>query len=115
MSTEDDPTTSALAELFGPAPLPPIVTDELQSMLRLYKISPQDLFFKWESYCIKLGYEADVKISINLVRDFKRDAQQVLEAEVRGKRSAVGGAGASGVGGRMIKAEVGEGVDGLGL
>lgn len=52
---------------------------------------------------MKLGYEPDVKISVDLVRDFKRDVQQVLEAEVKGKR------GAGGVG-KMIKADVGEGL-----
>ncbi|KAF8421092.1 DNA polymerase alpha subunit B N-terminal-domain-containing protein [Tirmania nivea] len=113
MSTEDDPATtttatSALAELFGPAPLPPAATDELQSMLRLYKLTPEELFFKWESYSLKLNYDADINISVDLVRDFKRDVQQMLEAEVRGKRAA-GGAGP-----RAVKAEAGAG-DALGL
>lgn len=107
MSTD----SADIISLFGS--LPPIAVDELISMLRLYDITPEELFFKWESYCIRLGYDSDVKISIDHVIDFKRDVQKMLEAEVKGRRGAAGGKAA---GTRVIKAEVGEGgADGLGL
>jgi len=65
---------------------------------------------------MKLDLPSDVKISVDLVRDFKRDVQQVLEAEVRGKRGVGGAGGAGGAGGRgrTIKPEVEDG-GGLGL
>ena len=108
MSTD----SADLISLFGK--LPSIAVEELKSMLRLYDITPEELFFKWESYCIRLGYDSDVKISVEHVTDFKRDVQKMLEAEVRGKRGVGGGGKAAGT--RVIKAEMVEGgVDVLGL
>ncbi|KAK5150385.1 hypothetical protein LTR04_006823 [Oleoguttula sp. CCFEE 6159] len=80
-----DETTAELNELFA-APsqqLPPEVLGELQSILRLHSISPQELFYKWESYDMKMGGE--VKLALQTARDFKRDLQDVLERETRGK------------------------------
>jgi DNA polymerase alpha subunit B len=57
----------------------PIVLGELQSILRLYHISPEDLSFKWESYCMKIGPET--QMDLKTVRDFKKDLQENLERE----------------------------------
>ncbi|KAJ9665712.1 DNA-directed DNA polymerase alpha subunit pol12 [Coniosporium apollinis] len=80
-----------LNELFA-APsseLRPEVLGELQSILRLYSISPQDLFYKWESYSLKMGAE-DTKLDLKTARNFKRDIQDILERESRGKAHARG-------------------------
>lgn len=77
---------SALNELFT-APnttLPPDVVGELLSILRLHSLSPQDVFFKWESYSIKMGAE-NARMDYKTVRDFKKDLQDTLERESRAK------------------------------
>jgi DNA polymerase alpha subunit B len=67
--------------------LPPEILGELESMLRLHSISPQELFYKWESYSLKMGSE-DTKLDLNTVRMFKKDVQDGLEREHRGKHTA---------------------------
>lgn len=64
--------------------LPPDILGELQSILRLHSISPQELRYKWESYTMKMGTE---QTSLDLVtaRAFKTDIQESLEREARGK------------------------------
>ena len=57
---------------------------ELQSILRVQSISAQELFYKWESYCLKMGSE-ETRLSLDTVRAFKRDVQEALERESRGK------------------------------
>lgn len=82
-----DDTTAELNELFAasaPDGLPKDVLSELQSILRVHSISPQELFFKWESYCLKMGAE-ETKLDLDTVRIFKRDVQETLERESRGK------------------------------
>jgi DNA polymerase alpha subunit B len=93
-----DDVTAELNELFAatsPDGLPKDVLAELQSILRVHSIPPQELFYKWESYCLKMGAE-DTKLNLETVRLFKRDVQDALERESRGragrqaeKRSAV--------------------------
>ncbi|KAF2137527.1 uncharacterized protein K452DRAFT_278516 [Aplosporella prunicola CBS 121167] len=80
-----DDNTADLNELFGSpnAELPPDVLGELQSLLRLHSIAPQELFYKWESYSIKMGPETT--LTLKTVRDFKKDIQDALERENRGK------------------------------
>ncbi|KAL1966877.1 hypothetical protein VTN77DRAFT_3842 [Rasamsonia byssochlamydoides] len=78
-----------LNELFAssaPDGLPQDVLTELQSILRLHAISPQELFYKWESYSLKMGSE-ETKLDLDTVRAFKRDVQDSLERESRGKNS----------------------------
>jgi len=85
--TNMDDTTDELNKLFAPPPtteLPPDILGELQSILRLHGISPQELFFKWESYSIKMGSE-ETKLDLTTVRAFKKDVQESLERETRGK------------------------------
>lgn len=76
-----------LNELFsvsGDSNLPPDVLGELQSTLRLHSITPQELFYKWESYSLKMGSE-ETKLDLNTARAFKKDVQEILEREARSK------------------------------
>lgn len=78
-----------LNDLFGgpSGQLPPEVLGELQSILRLHSISPQELFYKWESYSMKMGAE-ETQLTLNATRDFKKDLEELLERETRGKVQA---------------------------
>lgn len=75
-----------LNELFAQPnqPLSEDVSGELQSIIRLHSISEQELFFKWEAYSIKMGAE-NTRMDYKTVRDFKKDLQDTLERESRGK------------------------------
>jgi DNA polymerase alpha subunit B len=66
------------------AELEPDVLAELQSIMRLHSIPPQELFYKWESYCIKMGFD-DMKLNIDTARALKKDVQDGLERETRSK------------------------------
>ncbi|KAJ5568385.1 hypothetical protein N7450_010871 [Penicillium hetheringtonii] len=75
-----------LNELFAasyPNGLPKDVLAELQSILRVHSISAEELFYKWESYSMKMGDET--KLNIDTVRGFKQDVQEALERESRAK------------------------------
>ena len=79
-----------LNELFqipGETTLPPDVLGELQSTLRLHAMSAQELFYKWESYCIKMS-PAETKLDLETARAFKKDIQEVLDRETKGKAHA---------------------------
>lgn len=83
----EDDIVAELNELFtGSAPdgLSKEVLAELQSILRVQSISPQELFYKWESYCLKMGSE-DTKLDLETVRALKHDVQESLERESRGR------------------------------
>ncbi|KAI8298265.1 DNA polymerase alpha primase associated subunit [Colletotrichum sp. SAR11_240] len=78
-------TTNAMAEaelkqLFttGDKGLEPDVLSELQSIMRLHELSAEDLFYKWESYCIKMDIDA-MNPQISPMRNFKKDLQDALE------------------------------------
>ena len=75
-----------IAVQFAPSgvPLPDNVTDELVVITRLMSLSPQELFFKWESYVMKMGVE-NVTLDFKTVKDFKKDLQDTLERESRAK------------------------------
>lgn len=78
-----------LNELFAsscPDGLPKDVLAELQSILRVHAISPQELFYKWESYSLKMGPD-ETKLNLDTVRMFKRDVQDTLERETKGKNA----------------------------
>lgn len=66
------------------AKLPSDVLGELQSTIRLHSMTPQELFFKWESYSIKMGLD-QTKLNIDTVRALKKDIQETLDQEARGK------------------------------
>ena len=60
------------------------VATEIQHIVRLLDLSPQEVFFKWESYVIKMGVE-ETKLDLKTVKDFKKDLQDALERESRAK------------------------------
>lgn len=79
-----DSTVAELNELFGAGPkgLGQDIVTEMQSIMRLHNLSPQDLFFKWESYCIKLDMD-EIQPSYDKIRAFKQDLQDALEKNTR--------------------------------
>lgn len=74
-------------------PLEPDVLSELESILRLHNLSAEDLYFKWESYCIKLDLDAQ-GVSLDAVRNLKQSIQDALEkshqqVQVKSERKVV--------------------------
>jgi DNA polymerase alpha subunit B len=66
-----------------PDGIPKDILAELLSMLRVHSIPAEELFYKWESYSIKMG--EGVTLSLQTVRGFKQDVQEALERETRDK------------------------------
>lgn len=64
--------------------VPADVLAELQSMLRLYSISPEELDFKWQAYNMKMGGEENM-MNLKTVKDFRKTIQDALERDSRGK------------------------------
>lgn len=54
------------------------VVAELRSIMRLHQLSVEDLFFKWESYCIKMDIDA-AQTALETLRHFKQDLHDTLE------------------------------------
>lgn len=82
-----DGTTEELNVLFASPPaaeLPIDVLGELQSIMRLHSISPQELFYRWESYSLNMGSE-ETKLNLDTARALKKDVQENLERGLRGK------------------------------
>jgi DNA polymerase alpha subunit B len=79
-----DDTVAELNQRFGAGnkDLEPDVVAELRSIMRLHQLSVQDLFFKWESYCIKMDMK-EFNPSIDTLRAFKQDLQDTLERNNR--------------------------------
>lgn len=71
-----------------PDGIPKDILAELVSMLRINSVSPEELFYKWESYSIKMG--EGVNLTMETVRGFKQDVQEALERENRDKASRHG-------------------------
>lgn len=63
--------------------VPSEVLNELQSIQRVFSISAEELDFKWQAYNMKMGGEE--KMDLKTARDFKKDLQDSLEKESRGK------------------------------
>ncbi|KAL8826002.1 MAG: hypothetical protein Q9170_007572, partial [Blastenia crenularia] len=61
----------------------PEVKIELDSICRLHSISPEELFYKWESYHMKMGQET--KLDVPTVRELKKELQETVEREARTK------------------------------
>ncbi|KAI5781432.1 DNA polymerase alpha subunit B N-terminal-domain-containing protein [Geopyxis carbonaria] len=79
-----------LTDRFGPQPAD--ITAELSSMLRLYAIDAEELFFKWESYVLSMGSGTgadDIKLSLDSVRAFKKYVQAQFDKEMRSKARMV--------------------------
>ncbi|KAK3997524.1 DNA polymerase [Cladorrhinum sp. PSN332] len=79
-----DQVLTELNERFGTGDkvLEPDVVAELKSIMRMHQLSAQDLFFKWESYCIKMDMD-ELKASVQILRNFKQDLQDALERSNR--------------------------------
>lgn len=79
---------AALHAHFSPnAPLEPDVLAELQSTARLHGLSAEDLFYKWESYYIRLETEAST-VTLAAVRNFKQSIQDELEKSTQARAVA---------------------------
>ncbi|KKA26137.1 hypothetical protein TD95_004879 [Thielaviopsis punctulata] len=60
---------------------------ELASIRRMHDLSVEDMYYKWESYCIKMERES-ADVSLAAVRMFKQDVQNALEKSMRLQSSA---------------------------
>ncbi|CAG7554424.1 unnamed protein product [Fusarium equiseti] len=70
---------SEIQDRFSPnKPLEPDVLSELESIMRLHGLSAEDLYFKWESYCIKLDIDAQA-LNLESLRNLKQSIQDELE------------------------------------
>ncbi len=79
-----DVETQELNERFatGDKPLEHNVLVELKSIMQLHSLSAQDLFFKWESYCIKMDMD-EMKLSVETLGALKQDLLDALERSNR--------------------------------
>jgi len=79
-------TDAELRERFSSAyaEIEPDVLAELNSIMRLHSIDEQELWYKWESYSMKMGSD-DLKLNIDTVRALKENIQGGLERENRNK------------------------------
>jgi DNA polymerase alpha subunit B len=95
--------------LFAPASdgLSPDVLGVLESILRLHSISEQELFYKWESYCLKMGSE-ETKLDVNTARMFQKDVQESLERAYQSKHTGRDSARKSAVGSTPLAANTGD-------
>ena len=77
-----------LNALFDPTGngLSPDILGVLESIQRLYSLSSQELFFKWESYCLKMGSE-ETSLDLDTSRMFQKDVQDALERSNQGKQN----------------------------
>lgn len=81
--------TENLAPLFSPSnpsSLDAATLETLSSLQRSHFLSAQELFYKWESYCLKMGEET--RLDLETVRMFGKDVQEQLE---RGAANQQGG------------------------
>jgi DNA polymerase alpha subunit B len=79
-------TDAELRERFAPAnpDMEADVLTELNSIMRLHSIDAQELWYKWESYSMKMGSD-DMKLNIETAKALKEDVQSGLERENRTK------------------------------
>ncbi|BFZ64315.1 DNA-directed DNA polymerase alpha subunit pol12 [Saitoella coloradoensis] len=115
MTTDDPAITEDLQQHFGPSlPSTPDVLAELHSILRLYSLDPQELFYKWESWCIQQNSaESEVVLTLQNVRNFKKDVQAQLQREVRQQSRVKKEGGVGATPGSGVKIGRGTGLDEL--
>lgn len=78
-----DDAFDELTERFGGGkPLHPDVVATLRSIMRLYELSVEDMWFKWDAYCIKLDTDG-TNASLEALHAFKQDLQDQLERSNR--------------------------------
>ena len=79
----DDDLVAEINERFGAGKeLNEDVVLELQSIAKIHGLSVEDMFWKWESYCMKLD-KPDMKVNMTTTRAFKQDLQDALERRIR--------------------------------
>ncbi|CAK7267327.1 DNA-directed DNA polymerase alpha subunit pol12 [Sporothrix epigloea] len=91
--------TSRLNERFGYAEgqqLEPDVLMQLQSIMNMHALPIQELYYKWEAYCIKMDLPLDqATLTMARLRAFKQDLQDALERRNQHMaNSSSGGGGA---------------------
>ncbi|KIW33432.1 uncharacterized protein PV07_00284 [Cladophialophora immunda] len=59
----------------------------LESILRVHSLTPDELFIKWEVYCLKMGSE-ETKLDIETARMFAKDVQDSVERGERAQHTA---------------------------
>jgi DNA polymerase alpha subunit B len=104
--TSTDTSTSAatdaqLRELFltaSPAPLDAAVLAELRAIMQLHSLDAQELWYKWESYSLKMGGD-ELRLDGDAARRLREDVQGGLERENRSKAHAHALAGRAARGG----------------
>ncbi len=69
-----------LNAVFDPAGngLPPDILGVLESTLRLHSLTAEELFIKWEVYCLKMGSE-ETKLDLETASMFAKDVQESVE------------------------------------
>lgn len=73
-----DDTIDELTERFGGGkPLHSDVVATLRHIMRLYDLSVEDMWFKWDAYCIKLDTDG-TNASLEALEAFKQDLQDQL-------------------------------------
>lgn len=90
-----DTSNEDLNALFAPSDpsgLPADILTELRSIMRVHGIDAQEMFYRWESYCLRMGSE-ETKLDLDTVRLFKRDVQDNLERQARGRHPERRGGG----------------------
>ncbi|KAK3067835.1 DNA-directed DNA polymerase alpha subunit pol12 [Teratosphaeriaceae sp. CCFEE 6253] len=85
--SDSDQLTKLFASSAG-GKLPDDVATELHHICRLLDLSEQELFFKWESYVIKMGVDSTI-LDLKTAKEFKKDLQDALERESRAKGHVV--------------------------
>ncbi|CAK7565126.1 MAG: DNA-directed DNA polymerase alpha subunit pol12 [Sporothrix epigloea] len=89
---------SRLNERFGSADgqqLEPDVVMQLQSIMNMHALPMQELYYKWEAYCIKMDLPLDqATLTMARLRAFKQDLQDALER--RNQHMALGNSGGGG-------------------
>ena len=70
-----------LQSRFSPnKPLEADVLAELNSIMRLHDLSAEDLYFKWDSYCLKMDTDA-LNETLSEIRRLKQVIQDTLEKD----------------------------------
>ncbi|KAL1897400.1 DNA-directed DNA polymerase alpha subunit pol12 [Sporothrix stenoceras] len=76
-------TVARLNERFGAGdaqPLEPDIVVQLQSIMNMHGLPVQELFYKWEAYCIKMDLPLDqAALTMDRLRAFKQNLQDALE------------------------------------
>lgn len=76
-----------LTSLFKTAASDPAILAELQSMSRIYALSPQDLYFKYEAFLLSRPSGLRAKLS-NFTLDVARDLRKEIQRETQAKQVA---------------------------